>query len=73
MKTNNSTRTYKGYSIRPWSGPMGSHPDAGEPKYYVQTQHQTGTDWSAENCPQFWSLKAAKEWINDRLGAPTNR
>ena len=63
-----STRKYKGYEIRDWSGPYGQHPDSPEPKYFVQTQHSpTGMDWSAENCPHFWSLKAAKEWINEKI------
>ena len=65
-----STRTYKGYAIRDWTGPYGQHPDRGEPRYYVQTKHwPTGIEWSAENCPRFWSLKAAKEWINSALKA----
>jgi hypothetical protein len=63
-----STRKYKGYEIRDWSGPYGQHPDNKEPKYFVQTKHETGVDWSAELCPQFASLAAAKEWINEVIG-----
>lgn len=59
-------RTYKGHLIRAWSGPYGQYPDRGEPRYYVQTQHATGIDWSAERCPAFWTLRAAKAWINER-------
>jgi hypothetical protein len=63
-------RKYKGYEIRRWSGPYGQHPDSGEPKCYVQTQHSpTGIDWSAEECPKFWSYKAAREWINNQISA----
>jgi hypothetical protein len=59
-------RRYKGYEIKDWSGPYGSYPDAGEPKYFIQTQHApTGIDWSAENCPKAWSLREAREKIND--------
>ena len=57
------THTYKGYTIQPWSGPYGNHPDA-EPLWYIQTYHQpTGMPWGAENCPTAFTLKEAKEKI----------
>jgi hypothetical protein len=58
------TRIYKGYEIRDWQGPYGSYPDKGEPRYYVQTQHDSGNDWSPEHCPQAWSLREARERID---------
>lgn len=65
-----ASRTHKGYQIRDWSGPYGQHPDRKEPKYFVQTQHHpTGIDWASEHCPQFKSLRAAREWIDMVLSA----
>lgn len=63
--TTTTTRTYKGQRIEAWDGPLGSYP-GGEPRYYVQTYHDTGSPWSPECCPKFWTLKAAKVWIDER-------
>jgi hypothetical protein len=59
---------YKGYSIEPWKGPYGETPDKGEPKYFVQIYDRaTGLPMGAEFCPRAWSLREAKETINETL------
>jgi hypothetical protein len=58
-------RTYKGYTIKPWQGPYGRYSDRGEPRYYIQTKHHTGADWSPEHCPHAWSLREARERISE--------
>lgn len=54
---------YKGYEIMPWSGPY--QQGRREPHWYIQIHHiPTGIAWSAQECPQVWSLREAKEKIN---------
>lgn len=59
------TRTYKGMEIKEYTGPYGRFPDRREPRYYIQTHHSpTGIPWSPENCPVAWSLREAREKID---------
>ena len=61
-------RKYKGFLIIRWTGPYGLTPDKGEPRYYVQTHHETGNDWAPEHCPRAWSLREAREKIDEIIG-----
>jgi len=60
---------FKGYTIRKWTGPYGETPDAGEPKWYIETLHEkTGLPhFPPSNGMRFRSLRAAKEKINEML------
>ncbi len=36
-------------------------------RYFVQTRHHSGMNWSEENCPRFRSLAAARDWIREEI------
>lgn len=58
-------RKYKGYTIREWSGPYGETPDAGEPRWYIESRHEaTGLTEFPSIWMRFRSLRAVKERIN---------
>lgn len=60
---------YKGYTIREWPGPYGETPDAGEPKWYIETLHEkTGLpEFPPGKGMRFRSLRSAKEKINEMV------
>ena len=52
-----NTYTYRGYTIKP-------NPYVDGKPWYIQTYHNpTGIPWDAQECPQFYSLRQAREEI----------
>lgn len=51
------THWYKGEKIVPCEY-------ADSKPWYVERRHKSGLRWNEQNCPQFYSLKDAKEYID---------
>lgn len=56
-------RMYRGQLIRECCWAKGEH--AG--KWIVQTYHQTGMQWSDEECPHYWTLADARAAIDEYI------
>lgn len=59
------TYRYKGFRISPYP-----YIEQGEyqHKWYIQTHHcPTGIPWDAQECPKTYSLRQAREYIDQEL------
>ena len=57
--------TYHGHTIYPCEHAKGEH----RGRWTILTYHKTGMPYSDESSPHFWTLTAAKEFIDERPGA----